>query len=417
MQPGSPVRRRRLLVLIIGVVLVFGIAVGAMGMARGRRSVSSGGEKSTSMMGKGPMAGVGPGSLLNPLARYREDMLQVEDIPSAPLPATTTGRFSEVGKVPCPLAVVSDTHTGQLLIARPEGEILLFDSSSLAEVGVRRLERTAYQLLIDPQRRQLCAATVRPGRLVLGSLGDRESAVGDLDVYDLDALLQGDPMTPQKPRQRLELGAHVTSLLLSPWGDSLFYLAESPQSGQIGRITFEDWKRDAVLPLRGGSPMALALAPDAPLLYALAEGRVFVVDLIDWRMVHPLNVGSTVLGLLAGPNCRLYLVERRRDLQLILIDFATRKTRQIPPLARWHSEIDGRPYLRASGTEGRMYLGTSAVTDGRILAIEETQDNPLNITVTTQASGNRQGLLRGPLFVTNDGKFLLRGSGQVFSAF
>jgi hypothetical protein len=61
---------------------------------------------------------------------------------------------------------------------------------------------------------------------------------------------------------------------------------------------------------------------------------------------------------------------------------------------------------------GRLYVGTSAVLDGRIDAFDVSGES-----LTARASAARDGLrlLRGGLHLTPDGRHLVTGNGHVFA--
>ncbi len=361
--------------------------------------------------GKGPALVAAPGNEVGvpdpAAARPDESTIDGNTAPEAKLTAREAERgreFAFVGKVPANLAAAADPATGRLLVSGLDGRLHWIDGAGLRPIGSCLLPRPAYQLAVDAKRRLLYAASATT--LDVGRLGDRERAAGDVHVYDLDAILKGDDPQP-KPLRQLGLDAHVTGLLLSASGDALYYATEALHDVQIGRVDTRSWRRDKILWVRVPGPTALALAPDRPVLYALLGGRLLALDPAAWKVLDSVPVSSSVTSFVPGKGNVVFLLERRYQSQVQVVDLPARRM-----LARWSLETDGRPYLRLSPDGSRLFIGTSAVTAGRVWGIDVTGEKFGNPALARHAASDRTRLLRGGLHLA--GPLVLTGSGYVF---
>ena len=360
----------------------------------------------------GREAGIARG--VGPTPQQRQDLLE----PSAweaPLEVPAgAARLELAGKIPASLAVALDPRTGLVLASSRDGQLRWFDPANWQLAGSCRLERPAYHLVVDAARRLLYAASAAPASLRVGPLGDQEQADADLFVYDLDAVLKGGAGAASAAR-RLGVNSHLTALALSPDGAALYCLSEGAADVRLASIDTREFKQDRTLWLRVSPPTALALAPDGRTLYALAGNRVIALDARSWKVTQTVSVSNTAQALQAGKSGQVYLLERgpSRGVWVRVIDVPTRKEQ-----ARWNLHSEGtRAYFRLSPDLGRIYLATSAVTSGRIWAVDVAAGSAVRAPrVVGQAGGDRRGLLRGALFVTEDGKFVVNGAGFVFRA-
>ena len=312
------------------------------------------------------------------------------------------------GRLPASLAFASDPARGLLLSAGADGSLRWYDAETLRPAGGCLLPGPAYQLVCDDTRRRLYAAVCKPGRLQLGPLGDRFSAFGDILVFDLDRLLALAPTATARADKVIASGGHVWAMHLSPDREALHYLAETSQDVQIVRVDLLGRHEPKSLESRAGGIHALTSTPDGKTLFGIAGGRVFAVDVADWSFRWSLLVGGNVLGLTAGPGDMIYLIERRLSLYLVVIDPATQRV-----VSRSALGVEGRPSLCRSPDGTRVYFSNSAVTSGRILVFEAGED-PIRPRLTGWACGSRDRLIRGGIRLSDDGRFLLTGVGQLF---
>jgi hypothetical protein len=364
-------------------------------------------------MGKGPNLMVDMVPPGGPDERGVEGGIDVNRVPETHLTGreTEAGKgFEFVGKVPASLAAALDPATGWLLAAAPDARLHWLDPAGCRPVGSCRLDRPAYHLAVDARRRLLYAASAAAGTVELGQLGDRNRAGGDIHVYDLDSLLKGKE-ADASPLRRLDLDSHLTGLILSSSGDALYFTAESTHDIQVGRLDTRAWRRDKNLWLRVAGPTALALAPDRPALHALVGGRLLVLDPHTWKVLDSVAVGGSITALQAGKAGRVFLLERRHQNQVQVVDLPTRRL-----LGRWTLEVDGRPYLGVSADGNRLFVGTSAVASGKIWAIDASGDHLIEPAVVGLADSDRTRVLRGGLHLFGAEPYLLSGSGFVFRA-
>lgn len=326
-----------------------------------------------------------------------------------PLPASPT----LVGRIPRCLAAVRDPRSGLLLTSALDGSLTVFTADTLRPVRTHQLERTACHLVLDAQRRLLYVTLVAADKLRVNVLGDvanvREDLPADLAVYDLDQLINPANTTGAVPLRRLQTEGHLLGLALTADGRHLLYLADNLRLPHLGRIDTQRWLRDRELPLQRGGSLAFSLSPDGKTVHTLSGARVLAVDVASWEVGNRVAVGGAVYGVLAGNDRRVFLLERRLGMQVSLVDLPT-----VQVLARWQLELDGRPYLCLSPNGKRLYIGTSAVTAGRILAIDLPVAGSAELTFVGQVQSDRHQLLRGPMLLSNDGQFLITGAGQVF---
>ncbi len=320
-------------------------------------------------------------------------------------------RMEQLAQVPTHLAAIQDGKTALVLFATSDGLLRLYDPSTWKEVRTVQLDRPAYLLQLDAERRRLYAATTSAEVLRINELGERSlnertAEKSQIEIYDLEAILTSNSV---KPLHRLRLGANLTDLLLSPDRKTLYYLSESLHSSPLGRIDTQTWVRDESLELRSPGPGILTLAPDGSTLYCLASGRLYLIDTKGWQVREQFPINSSIQAVAVDPAGRLYLAERVRGIQLKIIDTKTRTT-----LIRCSSDIEGRPMLALSPDGKRIYVGSSSFIAGRIWTISFNEPPSARSVLHAQAGSDRSRLIRGALSITADGNYLITRTGQVF---
>jgi hypothetical protein len=316
------------------------------------------------------------------------------------------------GRISPWLAAAADTRARRLLTCDSSSVLRWYDLATLRLLGSCRLDRPAYQMLVSPRHGALLTASAKDGALTVSLTGDVEHAIGDLHSYDLAALYKQPAGQPARAARSLLLDGLVTALVLAPGGQRAYYLSESGREAHIGEVevgTLQRSRRPHSLRPAGSS--MLALAPDAPLLYAISAGRVVTFDPGAWKETAMVQLGGSISGLLAGRGGRLYLADRRGPLTVLVLDMALRQ-----PVARWQTDLEGRAYLLAGPAPDRVLVGTSAVYTGCVLDLDVAGEKANRPSVATSAAGDRDRLLRGPLFLTPGGDYLLTGSGLAFRA-
>ncbi len=438
--PTAAVRRRRwrwlvdgTLWLVAGTLAVVLVLVAGYGVVRGMRGSPQMGTQALS--GSSPMStmnmrfvsGKGPRGMRIPGAVASGALSPSAITPALRLPATISGvlvsperpgnELRRAGQIAPFLGLAGDPALGLFLTAGTDGVVRCY-SASLDLLGECTLSGVASQMVLDARRGRLYAAVSPPRKLYVGQLGDRDNSVGDLHVYDVNDLLQASPgERPRRPAQArvplhtLALEAQINALVLSADGSQLCYLVESRQS-HIGRLATESWTVEHTHHLSGGGPLLMSVAPDTGRLVGLARSTLFSLNPATWVLEHSLPLEGAFHGLAPVPDGRVYLLEKRGgSYHLVLLDLPRHK-----PIDRLELRMEGRLYLANGPGPGRLSLGSSAVLDGQIRVFDLAGATAKKPTEVGQVRRSRTRLLRGGLFLTPDGKYLLSGNGHVFHA-
>jgi hypothetical protein len=322
----------------------------------------------------------------------------------------TTGEMGTAGRIAPLLALTGDLRSGSLLTSDHNGLLRCY-SASLQLLGERQLPGVAYQLVLDSSRGHLYAAVAPRGYIMLGPLGDRERADGDLHVYDVKDLLEGraDPGVPLKPIRTVPVRGHMYSLLLSRDGQHLYYLSHVGRKSQIGRLALRDWTSATPHEVLGAGLSWLVQAPDSGQIIAMAGGELLVIDSTNWTKTER-RVEAAIAAFAMGSQGQLYAIQRGTANFLVALDLNSGQIH-----SRMTLPLVGRFYTRLSPDGGRLYISTSAVLDGRVFAVDVT-GKPGTMRVVGHAGRDRSRLLRGGLFVSPDGKLVMTGNGVVFHA-
>lgn len=420
----------RVLWIVLGCVVVFLGGMGAafgihawMGMGQETPRLRMPGEGQTAgglmPLSVGPMRGreEGPGPTrgFGP-PRQLDEMLAVHLGAEWNLSSPADQRsLREQGRIaPC-WSIADDSASGLLFAAGYDGLLRLYDRETLELRGTRRLQRPASRLVIDSRRRLLCAASVAKGRSIPNILGEREYYLNntqaapheDLDAYELDPLVAASESETISPRSTLALGAYIVNLIFDTNEDRLYYLAESPTDLHIGKVETATWKRERSHSLNPGNTTGMVLAPDEPILYCMCNGRLLSLNVREWRTTQTLSVNTVVYSLAAGKNGLLYIAERRPGMNVLVVDW-----RQKRVTTRLQADHEGRTCLAFHAASNRLYVGTSAILSGRVLALDTT--SATQPPVVAESQSDRRRLLRGAWFVSDDGKRLINGGGTVF---
>ena len=309
------------------------------------------------------------------------------------------------GQLESLLVMAGGAGGGPFFTADADGTLRCY-SASLELLGQTRLQRVPYLMAVDGQRRQLYAAVTSFPWLRQSALGDRDQALGDLCVYDVSSLLEGkSPPEELKPSQTVELDAQLTGLQLSEDGAWLCYLAESLSGAHLGRIATETMAtKKRPVPANGLSGMADV---GNGRFVALAGGLLFHIDVANWTVNRSTVItNGTLLGVYPAGVGKVFLLERRLGTYVVLLDLEANKV-----VSRHLSPMVGRYYLCSQ--PGRLYLGTSAVFDGQIQAFEVKGGS---MTALGVARRDDERLIRGGLYLTPDGRYLVTGNGHVYHA-
>ncbi|MFO0927929.1 MAG: hypothetical protein U0736_12955 [Gemmataceae bacterium] len=406
---------RRTLIGIGGgllLVFVFGVAIGVAGARWSAGPAPAPTSLSDPTMSLVSFSGVSPPSPWKAI----EPPIQLPRAPLLSLPsaAREVNSLSGAGRLPRHLAVVHDPHSNNLICSAREDYLHVCSADSFQPRLTHRLERTAYQLVVDPTRRLLYATLIPDDKLRLNALGDPSNLFADLPgelcVYDLNAVLrpgvEGRRLTPVR---RMPIDGYLLSMSLTADGAYLVYLADNHRTAHVGRVSLTHWKQDHAFPLEKTGAISVSLARDELVAYVLAGATVVALDVATWQVRDQVAVTGSIQAALGSVNGRILLVERRPALQFHLLHLKSRQA-----IARWQLDVDGRPSFLISPRGDRLYVGTSAVTAGRVLAIDLPQGPVGQPVCVGHVRSNGQRLIRGPLMLTGDGRLLITGAGQVF---
>jgi hypothetical protein len=419
--PGRPFWRRRWLVAGLGAAVLLTLLLGVVGATV---TEHLGGEqpehhRRTMMppdaLPRPPMAGKRMGRLPKLVERAQP----LEFRPTAvldPLLGPVGGRAGAalplvVRIAPC-LAVAGDPARDLLLAASADGVLRWYETKSFRLLGSCRLHQPAYHLAFDPATNRLYTASAARRNLAVNSLGECDYAAGDIHAYDLSGLLGKTSSSEQqelKPRHRSPLGASIAGLLLSADGSSLCYLAETPGHAAAGRILTTAWRQDRTLDLPSSGSIALIQAPGGGTIYALAGGNVHLIEPDTFTLRAALRVGVGISAFAAGAGDRLFLLERKSNMFVQVVDVPRRRI-----VAIWPTTLQGRSVLRSSPDGTRLYIGCSAVFNGFIRAANIGKDGAAAPVASGEVLSNGERLIRGAILLGPDGRFLITGSGLVF---
>lgn len=275
---------------------------------------------------------------------------------------------------------------------------------------VYQLQGTGYRTVADGRRGTLWVAACEPADLHANRHGDQPRGRADLHCYDIPRRGEdGHALSPLRPRRVLPLASDVLELLISPDNTALFCLARGNQGVHLQRI---DAERQAVH-RRISLPRAirtLCLSPDGKTLYAAGGGGVLVLDPVTLQTRRRVPVKIDVRALAADNEACLYLAEQGQWTQLTRLDLRGER----PDLQQWASRLHGRLYIKLASDQHRLYVGTSsAITDqiDSLLVRGHHWETPLVLGVAVSGSGGR---VRGEIFLTPDGRFLVNRWGTVY---
>ncbi len=360
-----------------------------------------------------PLAALGPPRTLPP----RMPTLQLSSAAVWPLIASQSllpPELSLAGQIaPC-LAVTGDRVRGLLLTSaldNSRGLLRWYDSEGLRLRGSCRLGGPAFQMVFDSARGHLWTATSVARVFTVSPLGDYENAIANIHLYDLGTFLERIPPPTDvlEPVFVIRETVPICDLILSPTGQYLFYLAQTGSGAVVKRIDTRLRTCDREVRLGGGGPTALAQSPGGK-LFALCGGQVHALDPKTMQR-QSVRLSCTPIALCAGERDRLFLSERTQGLVVHAIDWSGSQPRV---LASWHTNLEGRVYLRNSPDGRRIYLGTSAVLTGMVGGVDVSATRLDQPALVGQVFSNRERLLHGTLMVSPDGNYLITGNGLVF---
>lgn len=308
------------------------------------------------------------------------------------------------------ITFVSAPQNGLFFVATDEGELLSYSATDFSLKGRVFLDGPACYLALDEKNGQLYAAVSRGVRIKVNRLGERENLIADLFRYDVRELLAGrfPPTNRLLPADRLELGLSIASFHLAPDGRLLYLMAQEARELSFlrvatGRLSIEQQSRQMINGLAG-----LTMSPDGAMLFTMNGGLICSLDPQTWKTGYQVFVGLTGMNPIALDARRVLFLDRRPALNASIVDLPSRAA-----LARWELPLEGRPYLACSPRTEQLFIATSAVLSGAVWQLDYAGERRQNPVTVGAAASDRNRLLRGPIFLSSDGRYLMFGNGVV----
>lgn len=330
--------------------------------------------------------------------------------------ARAVSRVADIGPV---LAVAFAAESGPAFSATPGGELRVHDRATFAVRASYRLPSPASELALAPKGGRLFAALARSRAVRLGRLARPERPSADLALFNVEAILRGTPPPASElnPVKVISLGSEVHSIALSHDGARAYCLALADSNLHLSLFdprTGEQLKHVTFPYPPNGQRAAIALPPDEGLVFVVNGLRVltFSPDLsrqldlpVQLRLsCSPVALGGGHLALLSRPTVSTQVSH------VIVLNMREHKVAQ-----RWHAAVPGVPALGASADGRRLWLATSAVLGGGVVALEGRGPDQLPVLVG-RAHGKPFDRICGRLFVSPDGELAALSNGLVFQA-
>src|SRR5262249_11826623 len=160
------------------------------------------------------------------------------------------------------LAAAFAPAMGVALVSRVDGTLEHYTYPEfMAWSPTYRLQQPAYRMALDAQHCKLFVAASPATALRVNSYGDRPLGQGDIHVYDIRTVLDGKAKGGTlKPQATIPVGRNISHLLYSPHHNTLYYLADGPDTPILGRVPMADVSKARRVPLPGAT--GLCLTPD-----------------------------------------------------------------------------------------------------------------------------------------------------------
>jgi DNA-binding beta-propeller fold protein YncE len=357
-------------------------------------------EKADTTVAKGPDPGKGPRG--DPARGAGKEVLKV------------------AGAIEPHLSLVVDEKAGAVLATQAKAVIKLHSYPDFKLTGSYRLEGTAYRAAYDRKRGLLYALVPSPkAKPQPGRLGGN-----DVHVYAVDKLLAGKVPagTRLSPSRVLPLDTFATQLLLSPDGESLYFLdAADLKAVKVGRLGAAKGERGGAVALAENTD-CLCLSPDGKKLYAGShvgprsttrprphQGSVQVIDTAALKLDKSVPVPIDVFSLDATDAGVVFASGgsgTRTEIAVLDVNQAE------PVTSLWKGAATGL-WLRLSGDGKRLYLSNwrsrpAVVTALRLPEKFAGAEWPPAVNCSAPSFSTR-----GAVTLTADGRFLVCESGVI----
>jgi hypothetical protein len=333
------------------------------------------------------------------------------------------------------LAVTVDADHHVALAASRNGHLRHYSYPDFHLVATYRLIRPAYRAVLDGRHGLLYLAGSEPEQMFVGPFGEREGGRGDIEVYDVQGLLDqksadvapplvrvrtialpADPAEQEAgprpgPRWARPVPAkgYVADLLLSPDGETLYYLADFEGHVRVGRVDARrpEGAREQRLP-RGAAN--LRLTRDGKHLYATRVGKVLQIDPVTLRVQKEVAVEVAPSDLAVTNAGLAFLGEWGQMTSVTVVDMS----RDGVTVGRWTPEVYGPLYLGLSPDEKRLYVSSPSPVANCVRSLLVTGDLSRRPPHSGEAVSSRNGQVWGEFFLTPDGQFLINRWGKIY---
>ena len=317
--------------------------------------------------------------------------------------------FEVIADVHQALACAEDATNRRLYLSYRDGAIQVVSTETGQVIARAMLDAPAYHLLVDEKGQKLVAASIAPGSLRQGIVGEKEYARVHFQIYDLKKLSGADSSPALQPVKTLKYDFFVGRMIFSEDRRKVYFVAEEAGKVRVGEILVDDWTMKIPFTVKGTGPIYLSRGPDEKTLLFLAGGRLLSIDPSTWKFRQSLSIGGTVHAVETGASGKVYLLERRVGVRILVLDMASRRF-----VSRWIVESEGKPAYCVSSDRKHLFLSVYGVSAGRILGIDISEDQSPWGKPWGIAESNRQRFPRGELSISENKSLLFSGSGQIF---
>lgn len=347
-------------------------------------------------------------------------------------PPTTDAAFKSVGRIDQFLTAVVLSEKKEILTFAnrgPVGLVRRLSPTTYKTIAERVLPNPVIHAVADERNGRLYVATVQGSALVGMEPTNRLSAIGDVQVFDLAAVLSDSPAPGDlKPLASAGLAAKIVGLELDPKGKTVYTATAFLDKAKAKANTkTQVWKLDAAdLKKLGDHDVAnplgtIRLSPDGKYLFAseypynsfgapqygsAAPVTVHVYDAVTWKKQYSTPMPHPVTDILfqSDDKALVLMSAGLGRMKLYTLDVKG-VTADVTPERSRH--LGGYAALTADGK--KLILCSRTLAALEVLAIEDGRFRPLGYTTSV---GNLPPPI-GPVIVSLDGKTAVYGTGGV----
>lgn len=346
-------------------------------------------------------------------------------------PPSTDASFKSVGRIDQFLTAVVLPEKKEILTFAnrgPVGLVRRLSPTTYKTIAERVLPNPVIHAVADERNGRLYVATVQGSALVGMEPTNRLTAIGDVQVFDLAAVLSDAPAPGDlKPLASAGLAAKIVGLELDPKGKTVYTATAFLDKAKTkANIKTQVWKLDSAnLKKLGDHDVAnplgtIRLSPDGKHLFAAEfpynsfgspqfgsadPVTIHVYDAVSWKKLLTTPMPHPVMDVrfLTDDKALVVTAAGVRPMKLLTLDTKGAVVDVTPERVRHNGGFvavtpDGKKLVLS----GRAFSGTEVllIDEGRFRALGYTQNvGPVS--------------LRGPVVLSPDGKTALYGTGVV----